>query len=51
MDFHGAHCKEYKRACKSGRFRHGFESFAGPAHNYPEKNCCACGKGIVFFVF
>ena len=51
MDVNGANCKIYETACEFGRFKHGFESLAGPGHNYPEKNCCVCGKSIVFFCF
>ena len=51
MDFNGDDCKEYEMACEFGRFKYGFQSLAGPIHNYPEKNCCVCGKSIIFFVF
>ena len=31
-----------KYLCRSGRPRYGYGSIS---YNYPEENCCACGKG------
>merc|ERR1719242_562731 len=30
--------------CEDGGFRDDYKDYAGEAKNYPEKNCCACGK-------
>ena len=41
---HGIDCKDYERSlCKNGRLKKG--TTLGESYNYPEENCCACGKG------
>jgi hypothetical protein len=46
-------CFEYEitqRWCKNGKFTAGNLQTIGPSHSYPERNCCACGKGTIVFV-
>ena len=46
-DGSGFDCKEYaeKKWCENGAARPGHEDSLGSKHNYPENNCCVCGKG------
>jgi len=38
-------CSDYERLqCSGGQFIPGKEDSEGPVNNYPERNCCACGK-------
>ena len=39
-------CKSYsKRWCENGAAKPGSEWSFGSYYNYPENNCCVCGKG------
>jgi hypothetical protein len=43
----GKGCADYsKEYCVSGAFRPGSEWTAGEGFNFPETNCCACGKSL-----
>ena len=46
-DGSGFDCKEYveRNWCENGAARPGHEDSLGSNHNYPENNCCVCGKG------
>ena len=38
-------CKSYEQNfCENGAAKPGFEFALGNVYNYPEDNCCACGK-------
>ena len=38
-------CEFYtKHVCKDGEARQGYENRLGANYNYPERNCCACGR-------
>jgi hypothetical protein len=43
----GLTCSEYVTGnyCKDGKVVPGAEWTLGATYNYPEKNCCECGKG------
>jgi len=38
-------CKDYaSKWCENGKFKAGFEHTGGSQYNFPESNCCVCGK-------
>eukprot|EP00962_Isochrysis_galbana_P046439 scaffold18690_cov121-Isochrysis_galbana.AAC.1 len=42
---YGLACKDYETEyCAGGGFRPGQDWAGGKDYNYPERNCCACGK-------
>ena len=42
---HGYDCNSYgKRWCQDGSAKPGKEWTLGAKYNYPENNCCVCGK-------
>ena len=42
---HGHDCKSYgKQWCENGAAKAGSEWTLGSTYNYPENNCCVCGK-------
>lgn len=41
----GKSCTDYTTWCADGLFRVGSEWAAGEVFNFPEQNCCVCGKG------
>ena len=42
---HGHGCASYaKQWCQNGAANSGSEWTLGSTYNYPEKNCCVCGK-------
>lgn len=42
-DNHGNDCESYTTyICKNGNIRLAYQG--GSRYNYPEKNCCSCGK-------
>ena len=45
-DKHGFNCWFYERKgiCKNGRFTHLARYYGGFNYNFPELNCCECGK-------
>merc|ERR1712080_118950 len=46
-DGDGSKCQDYREhACENGGIKPGEETFFGIKHNYPENNCCGCGKKI-----
>ena len=43
---YGLDCRSYgARRCANGAARPGLEWALGAKYNYPENNCCVCGKG------
>ena len=43
---HGHDCKSYgEQWCENGAAKTGSKWTLGPKYNYPENNCCVCGKG------
>ena len=38
-------CDDYAAVCEDGVARPGLEWILGSEFNYPENNCCVCGKG------
>ena len=53
----GDDCEYYaKHYCENGSAKRGNEGVFGSDFNYPEKNCCVCGKGkpqgnVIPFIF
>ena len=43
-DNKGKSCSTYAGFCSSYQFKPGFETYAGAINNFPELNCCSCGK-------
>ena len=41
----GKNCADYAAWCVGGKIREGAGWAAGRDYNYPERHCCACGKG------
>ena len=46
-DPEGLTCADYSMNgyCNGYGFNEGYGMYSGPARNYPEMNCCLCGKG------
>jgi len=42
----GKGCEQYAEYCANGSFRPGSEWTGGEAFNFPEANCCSCGKPL-----
>ena len=43
---HGHGCASYQKSwCANGKAKPGMEWALGPNWNFPEANCCVCGKG------
>jgi hypothetical protein len=50
----GFTCFEYEVIqlwCANGKFTPSNNWTGGPQFNYPERNCCACGKGLFIMIF
>jgi len=46
-DGYGNDCTFYEQhACEDGQAMHLQEGMMGNHNNYPEENCCVCGKGL-----
>ena len=45
-DNHEYGCQYYKKQkiCKNGKISENGEFYAGERYNFPEMNCCECGK-------
>ena len=43
-NLHGKACLDYSAYCEAGSFRLGASWAGGEVFNWPERNCCACGK-------
>ena len=43
-NLHGKACIDYSAYCEAGAFRLGASWAGGEVFNWPERNCCACGK-------
>ena len=43
-NLHGKACLDYSAYCEAGAFRLGASWAGGEVFNWPERNCCACGK-------
>ena len=43
-NLHGKACIDYSAYCQAGAFRLGASWAGGEVFNWPERNCCACGK-------
>jgi len=41
---YGYTCSTYEKFCKDGRAQDGKHWTLGKKYNYPERNCCVCGK-------
>ena len=46
LDKDGADCKNYEKSgiCQNGGYYYAAQYFAGKIYNFPELNCCQCGK-------
>ena len=43
-------CTDYgNEYCENGRFKTDYEHYCGSTHNFPEENCCSCGKNRGMF--